>query len=89
MSTKTIPGCTDAELAALVNAVGGSGGVDEVPRGWYTAQQVAQARGVARCTAGEQLRRGVSAGTIQRRKFRVDCGNRIVGVWHYRVRAEQ
>ena len=87
MSTKTIPGCTDAELAALVSAVGGSGGVDEVPPGWYTVQQVAQARGVARCTASEQLLRGVSAGTIERRQYRIRFCNRVAGVWHYRVRA--
>lgn len=85
MSTRTMPGCTDAELAALVSAVGGSGGVDEVPPGWYTVQQVAQARGVARCTAGEQLRRGVSVGDIERRRFRINCGDRVTAVWHYKA----
>lgn len=59
---------------------------DDIPHGWMTDRQWAQEAGLSDTTASRILRRGVDAGSVERRTFRLrmDAGS-IRAVKHYRV----
>lgn len=88
-TTRTVEGCTDATLDALLASVASiPNQPEDVPPGWYTATQAARRARLARVTIDARLRQGVAAGILERRQFRVDVGGKVTSVWHYRRRGE-
>lgn len=66
-------------IAALAN-----GGVEEVPAGWQTAQQLADECGKSLPRTSEILRAAIRAGLVEVRTFRIRAGNKVYPVPHYR-----
>lgn len=73
-------------LAELVEALA-SGGIEEVPDGWQTAQQLCDETGKSLPRVSEILRTGVRAGLVEVRTFRIRAGNKVYPVPHYRRKA--
>lgn len=60
---------------------------DEVPEGWYTAEQVAEKMHVSNTRAKSYLKTGLAKGVIERVKYRVRIGDDLVrSVYHYHVK---
>lgn len=66
-------------IAALAD-----GGVETVPAGWQTAQQLANECGKSLARTSEILRAGMRAGMVEVRTFRIRAGNKVYPVPHYR-----
>lgn len=59
--------------------------VEEVPKGWYTSAQWAKKWEISQQRAIVYIRRALTKGLMEHRKFRVPLGNRAYPVHHYRV----
>lgn len=70
-------------LAELAQAIA-NGGVEQVPAGWQTAQQLADECGKSLPRTSEILRAGMRAGLVEVRTFRIRAGNKVYPVPHYR-----
>lgn len=70
-------------LAELAEAIA-NGGVEEVPDGWQTAQQLADESGKSLARTSEVLRQAIRAGLVEVRTFRIRAGNKVYPVPHYR-----
>ena len=70
-------------LAELAEALA-NGGVEQVPVGWQTAQQLADDSGKSLPRTSEILRAGVRAGMVEVRTFRIRSGSKVYPVPHYR-----
>lgn len=70
-------------LKNLVEALA-NGGIEEVPAGWQTAQQIASESGKSISRTGEVLRAAVWAGLVEVRPFRIRTGGKVYPVPHYR-----
>jgi len=56
-----------------------------VPKGWKTTKQWADGENVQNCQASVYLRKGLSLGLIEMKKFRVLTGSSVRPVPHYRL----
>lgn len=70
-------------LAELVEAIA-NGGVEQVPAGWQTAQQLADECGNSLRRTREILRAGMRAGLVEVRTFRIRTSGKVYPVPHYR-----
>jgi hypothetical protein len=70
-----------ADLAATLAA----GGIETPGEGWKTSEAWGEECGVCRDYALKILRRGIKAGKVELRKFRIMSGGRPTPVPHYRV----
>lgn len=61
-----------------------SGEPDKVPKGWKTTEQICAEVDRAPRTVRQCLIAGVKSGTIEVKRFRIQCGSRVVPVNHYR-----
>jgi len=75
-------------LSDLVKALA-DGGIEQVPDGWKTAQQIAHESGKSRPRTSEVLRAGMRAKLIQTQVFRVRRGDKVYPVPHYRKMPER
>lgn len=76
----------DPDLAKWCAALATEVVADEVPPGWHTAKQIAAATGKAHSTTGAQLCRAVSEGRCERKLFRVQTGDMVRPVPHYKLK---
>lgn len=61
--------------------------VDDVPTGWYTAQQLRQRGGGTPDALRGKLQSLVDSGLIESKKFRVKLSNdRVTSVTHYKTK---
>lgn len=70
-------------LAELAEALA-SNGIEPVPDGWQTCKQIAVEEGRSLARTNEILRRGVDAGLVEVRTFRIKAGSKVYPVPHYR-----
>lgn len=70
-------------LAELVEAIA-NGGVEQVPAGWQTAQQLADESGKSLARTSEVLRQAIRAGLVEVRTFRIRTSGKVYPVPHYR-----
>lgn len=70
-------------LKHLIQALA-NGGIDKVPAGWQTAQQIANESGKSLSRVKEVLRAAMRDDLIEIRSFRVRTGGRVYPVPHYR-----
>ena len=70
-------------LADILKASGPTGKVDQVPEGWLTIAQMSQMTETAMSTINFKMMRGMRAGQIQRKRFRISTDRQIAEVWHY------
>lgn len=68
---------------ALVARIGPA--VEEVPDGFLDLQGWMAESGLGREQTSRNLRKGMEAGIVEMRKFRVACGERVYPVPHYKV----
>lgn len=57
---------------------------EEPPEGFLTAQQIADETGITYSHVRRLIRENVKQGTIEVRKFRIEAGDRLYPVKHYR-----
>ena len=77
----------DADLArwcAVLSSVAAR--VDEVPPGWFTANQIAKAKGKSADHVRDLVRALRREGRAEARKFRVKLGQRIQSTTQYRLK---
>ena len=70
-------------LKHLIEALA-NGGIDKVPVGWQTAQQIANESGKGLSRTKEVLRAAVRADLVQVQSFRICTGTKVYPVPHYR-----
>lgn len=70
-------------LKHLIEALA-NGGIDKVPAGWQTAQQIASQSGKGLSRTKEVLREAVRADLVEARSFRIRTGGKVYPVPHYR-----
>jgi hypothetical protein len=58
--------------------------VDDVPDGWLTDVDWADQAGLARSTVSSLLLAGVRKSIVERQRFRINTGQGVRSVWHYR-----
>ena len=58
---------------------------EEVPPGWFTVKQLAEARNRSECITSEQVRRMLERGQVEKRQFTIKLAERIRPVSHYRL----
>lgn len=57
---------------------------DDVPKGWYSAEQLCEKSKVKKTTMSAFLRNALDAGAIERKKFRVIINRRTRHVYFYK-----
>lgn len=60
--------------------------VEEVPEGWYTIKQLAEARGRSECITSEHVRKLVELGKAEKRNYTIRLSERVRPVPHYRLK---
>lgn len=70
-------------LSDLVRALA-DGGIEPVPDGWHTMAELAREAGKSIPRASEVIRRGIAAGLVEVRTFRIRSGSKVYPVPHYR-----
>lgn len=78
----------DPDLAAWCAALVTTLQADTAPRGWLTARQVGQLLGKSGSRTREYLVEAVAAGRCVRQDFRVQCGQTVRPVPHYKLAAQ-
>jgi hypothetical protein len=88
MSRKAAPNrlTPDADLAAWCAVLSEAKPADKVPDGWLTAKQIAEKTGKALSTIGSQLCHAVSQGRCERKSFRIQTGDMVRPVPHYKLK---
>lgn len=71
------------ELAKLA-ASALRGHPETVPAGWHTAEEIAAQVGVSPAHARKAIYKIKAEGLVESRKFRIQCGERVLPVPHYR-----
>lgn len=59
-------------------------GIEKVPSGWMTTNQLAEKMGKANSTVSHMVASQVRSGWLERKKFRIQVGDRAVLTPHYR-----
>jgi hypothetical protein len=75
------------EALALLRREMDNANAEEVPEGWRTAQQWADAWGLKRPHTSGLLRAGTDSGRVEMREFKVKTAAGLRRVPHYRVKA--
>ena len=76
----------DTDLARWCAVLSEAKPADKVPPGWFTAKQIAEKTGKACSTIGTQLCRAVAEGRCERKTFRVQTGEMVRPVPHYKLK---
>ena len=74
-----------ANLLADLAAALADGGVEKPPEGWRTAREMAANEGRSVPYAQKLIQRGIAAGKVEMRAFRVRNAGRVSAIPHYRV----
>lgn len=85
MKSQSVRAKPDAELAKWCEVLTTSVVEDEVPEGWYTADQLCQKLKRPQSTVGRLLLAAIRDGKCERKKFRVNCGSFVRPVPHYKL----
>lgn len=59
-------------------------GIEKVPSGWLTVNQLAVEMGKAKSTISHIVADQVRSGWMERKNFRIQVGGRVVSIPHYR-----
>jgi len=57
----------------------------DVPEGWFTTREIAEALGRSLPRANHYLREGLAAGQVHKKSFRIMTGRGIIPVPHYKL----
>jgi predicted transcriptional regulator len=56
-----------------------------IPPGWKSAGQWVDETGRNRCVVDQIIRRAAASGLMERKQFKVETGQGVRKVWHYKV----
>lgn len=73
------------EILAAMSAAW-RGEPEQVPPGWYTVRELADARQCERSHACKIIQAALKAGTLEQRVFRIVTGRKVYPVAHYRAK---
>jgi hypothetical protein len=60
-----------------------SGKVDDVPEGWMTVQQMANAAGICIPTMKSRVDKWLKNGLVQKKAYKINIGRQISSIFHY------
>ena len=87
MKSQSVTPKPDAQLNKWCQILAqGTAVAEEVPAGWFTVRQLAEARKRGECTVGQQVKRMVETGQAEQRMFSIRLAERVRPVPHYRLK---
>ena len=76
----------DADLARWCAALATQAATDEVPQGWLRMSELATMLGKSESHMAKLIRRSADQGRCETASFRVQCGQRVLALRHYKLR---
>ena len=61
---------------------------EEVPEGWMTVRQISAAAGYSETWAYKKVLKLVEVGKAEKRRFRINTGQRAMSVTHYHINCD-
>ena len=83
MSKRTQP---DPDLARWCAALATQAATDEVPAGWLKMSEIATLLGKSESHTAKLIRRSAEQGRCETASFRVQCGQKVMALRHYKLR---
>jgi AraC-like DNA-binding protein len=80
------PSKADADLAKWCAALSTQAATDEVPPGWLRMSELATMLGKSESHMAKLIRRSAEQGRCETAMFRVQCGQRVLALRHYRLK---
>ena len=76
----------DADLARWCAALATQAATDEVPPGWLRMSEIATLLGKSESHMAKLIRKASDQGRCETASFRVQCGQRVLALRHYKLR---
>ena len=76
----------DPDLAKWCAALSTQAATDEVPAGWLKMSEIATLLGKSESHTAKLIRRSAEQGRCETASFRVQCGQRVLALRHYKLR---
>ena len=76
----------DADLARWCAALSSQATADEVPSGWLRMSEIATLLGKSESHMAKLIRRSAEQGRCDTASFRVQCGQRVLALRHYKLK---
>jgi AraC-like DNA-binding protein len=76
----------EADLAKWCAALSTQSATDEVPHGWLKMSEIAALLGKSESHMAKLIRRSAEQGRCETAMFRVQCGQRVLALRHYKLK---
>lgn len=76
----------DPDLAAWCAALAATAATDKVPPGWLRMTELAAMIGKSDSQTAKLVRKAADDGRCETAMFRVQCGQRVMGLRHYKLK---
>ena len=76
----------DADRARWCAALSPQAATDEVPQGWLRMSELATMLGKSESHMAKLIRRAADDGRCETASFRVQCGQRVLALRHYKLK---
>lgn len=73
-------------VSSWANALATSAATDEVPPGWLKMSEIAALLGKSESHMAKLIRRAADDGRCDTAMYRVQCGQRVMALRHYRLK---
>ena len=81
-----LPPSLDPDLAKWCAALSTQAATDEVPPGWLRMSEIAALLGKSESHMAKLIRRSADQGRCETAMFRVQCGQRVLALRHYKLK---
>ena len=81
-----LPPSLDPDLARWCAALSSQSATDEVPPGWLRMSEIATLLGKSESHMAKLIRRSADQGRCETAMFRVQCGQRVLALRHYKLK---
>ena len=81
-----MPPSFDPDLAKWCAALSTQAATDEVPPGWLRMSEIAALLGKSESHMAKLIRKAADQGRCETAMFRVQCGQRVLALRHYRLK---
>jgi AraC-like DNA-binding protein len=81
-----LPPSLDPDLARWCAALATQAATDEVPPGWLRMSELATMLGKSESHMAKLIRRAADDGRCETAMYRVQCGQRVLALRHYRLK---
>ena len=81
-----LPPSLDPDLAQWCAALSTQAATDEVPPGWLKMSEIAALLGKSESHMAKLIRRAADDGRCETAMYRVQCGQKVMALRHYKLR---